>query len=95
MSAPDQFNRVGRLRRLMSVKLCHNLLAENGLQRGRVLEDAAVTECRKVWYRHFTENLSSGRKQRCKCRANPRMETMEDFTDGRWKDDPRHTPILY
>lgn len=78
--------------------LCQICLPANRIKPAGALGTQPVVssraECGKVCYRHYRK-IRKWRKQRGRCRANPRIEITEDFTDGRRQDRPRHTQILY
>jgi hypothetical protein len=73
--------------------LCQICLPANRIKPAGLLGRSRA-ECGKVCYRHYRK-IRKWRKQRGRCRANPRIEITEDFTDGRRQDRPRHTQILY
>lgn len=58
-----------------------DLLTGKPHQAGRALGTGRA-ECGKVCYRHYRK-IRKWRKQRGRCRANPRIEITEGFTDGR------------
>jgi hypothetical protein len=73
--------------------LCQICLPANRIKPAGLLGRSRA-ECGKVCYRQYRKTRK-WRKQRGRCRANPRIEITEDFTDGRRQDRPRHTQILY
>jgi hypothetical protein len=68
-------------RQVTSDALCQICLPANRIELAGLLAPGRA-ECGKVCYRHYRK-IRKCRKQRGRCRANPRIEITEGFTDAK------------